>query len=321
MKRIGCLWLLVTAGRVFSDPADSAFVDYDLDWIFPQTLGGLKYAAVEKYDNTDLGYSVFYSLDESFDAVVSVYNMGRPAIPDGCRGEGIDLVFDSVQGLLERDQKQGKVSGLKKRGTAVVPKEGELRFLSAVFHYLEGPPSGVQKIEATYVTGLRNNFLKLQFTFDLLEGKKAQPMADQMIEQLITMVQAPADEQNILLASCAAVLCDPAGYGGRTAAQRVLAKAQGMENLNVYTHLFVWPEGYQKPKTADLLIAAYFAGMLPVVVPQQLEEGGEVEAFTAMLKAYQVLRSKEQIVALPEFEKWMQSPDKQALFDQLMLDE
>ena len=77
--------------------------------------------------------------------------------------------------------------------------------------------------------------------------------------------------------------------GGLTAAQHLLAKTKTMGNLNVYTHLFVWPTGYySKPKNADLLIAGYFAGMLQVVVPKKLEE-------------------------------WAKHPDRRALFDQLLI--
>jgi hypothetical protein len=316
MKRIG---MLIVWGIALAAGAGPAFIDYELNWIFPQNLGGLPYEAAEKYNNPALGYSVFYKQGTSFDAVVSVYNLGRTAIPDGCKGEGVDLVLQSVESALEMRQEKSGIAGLKKRGSTVVPRQGDIQFASTVFQYAEGQTNTVQKIKSAYVTGFRGNFVKLEFTFDLLEGSKARTMADEMVDQLIEVFKGQPDEQALLLASCAAVLHDPAGHGGRTAAQRVMAKAQTMGNLNVYTHLFVWPDGYGKPKNADLLIVAYFAGMLPVVVPQQLEEGGAVEAFAAMLGAYQIMRAKEQIDPIPEFDEWAKHPDKKALFNQLMI--
>jgi hypothetical protein len=319
MRRVILLGFLLSAG--LSVGAETAFVDFEHGWLIPQKLGGLAYTAVEKYDNADLGYTVFYAQGDDFKATVTLYNLGREQIQDGYQGENISLVFDSVKGLLELKQKQTKISGLKTRGSTIVPKKGAVRFSSTVYQYMEPALGGTQKIKSVYITGTHNNFLKLEFTFDLLEGKNARPIVNQMILQLIEMVQSKPSEQEILLACCDAFLYDPAGYGGRTAAQFLMGKAQTMEYLNVYTHLFVWPDGYRKPENADLLIAAYFAGMLQVVVPQQLESGGEQEAFVAMLETYTILRSKEQIKALPEFDEWVAAPDKKVLFDQLLIDE
>jgi len=322
MKRIIGFGLFLLAGLTVSVDAKSAFIDFEQGWVFPQELGGLAYSSTEKYDNSDLGYTVFYELGDSLEAIVSVYNLGHESIPTGYQGEGVDLVFESVKGLLDLQQKQTKISGLKIRGTTIVPKNGAIRFMSTVYQYMEPALTGVQKIRSVYVVGTHNNFLKLEFTFDLLDGKKARQIADQMIFQLTEMIQAgQLSEQELLLACCEAFLYDPGGYGGRTAAQFLMGKAQAMEYLNVYTHLFVWPDGYRKPQNSDLLIAAYFAGMLQVVVPQQLEEGGEFEGFIAMLEAYQVLRSKEQIDAIADFDEWGPLPDKKALFNQLLIDE
>jgi hypothetical protein len=320
MKRIILLGLLLGAGFSLRARAETAFVDFEHGWLIPQKLGGLAYTAVEKYDNADLGYTVFYARG-TFKAAISVYNLGRDSIKEGCQDEEIGIVFEAVKGLLELEQKQTKISGFKIKGSTVVPQKGGVRFFSTVYQYAEPAIGGVQKIRSVYATGTQNNFLKLEFTFDLLEGKNARPIANQMILQLIEMMQSKPTEQETLLACCSAFLHDPAGYGGRTAAQFLMGKAQTMEYLNVYTHLFVWPDGYQKPKNADLLVAAYFAGMLQVVVPEGREEGGELEAFFAMLKTYKKLRSDDQIGVISEFDEWVAAPDKKALFDQLLVEE
>lgn len=304
--------------------AGSAFVDFDLGLVFPQELGGMVYDHSEKYSNESFGYSLVYKKGNSFEAAVAVYNLGRTAIPDGHEGDGIDLVFQSVENDLKRKQEGGAISSLRKRGTAAVPKKGDVRFANLVFQYqqprvVEGVSNRVQRIQSTYVTGTHANFLRIDFTFDVAESAAARTMSQHLLLKLIETIQATPGEEAQLMAACDALLVDPAGYGGRSAAQRVVAKAQTMGDLNVYTHLFVWPDGYRKPKTADLLIAAYFAGMLQVVVPQKLDAGGEYEAFAAMLKAYEAMRSRDQIEAIAEFDEWVANPDKKALFEKLLL--
>jgi len=321
MKRIGFLGMVLAGVFSLSAGADPAFVDLEHSWFFPQKLGGVPFNAVEKYNNTDLGYTIYYGDGDTFQAVVSVYTLGRPSIPDGCKGEDIDMVLKSVESPLQLRQKQEQISGLKKRGTTVVPKQGDIQFVSVVYQYADIGTNTVQNIQASYATGIRNHFVKLQFTFDLLDGKRAQPMAEEMIDQLIAMFKTESDDQEILLACCSVFLQDPAGYSGRAAAQYFMGKAQVMENLNVYTHLFIWPDGYSAPKNVNLLIAAYFAGMLQIVVPQQLDAGGEFEAFCAMLDVYQILRAEEQIDAISELDAWVRNSDKKALFDQLLIEE
>lgn len=303
--------------------ADTAFIDFDLGLVFPQKLGGMMCDRVEKYDNGALGYTVFYGQGD-FSAEISVYNLGREAIADGHARDNVSVVFQSVEGLQKRDQEQGEISNVRKRGSVVVPQKGDIQFANTVYQYLvprvaDGLTNSIPRIQSVYVTGALNNFFKVQFHFDVDKNKQARAMADGMVGKLVSMMKAKPSAEELLLAACDATLYNPADYGGRTAAQYVFSKAQAMGNLNVYTHLFVWPDGYRKPKTADLLIAAYFAGMLKVVVPQQLEAGGEHEAFAAMLQAYSAMRERDDIESIPQLDEWVEAPDKRVLFDELLL--
>jgi len=322
MKRIGLFGLSLVLGLVFSASADSALVDFERKWIFPQDLGGLKYEISEKYEVADFGYRIIYRAGEAFEAEINVYDLGQESIPNGWEGEGIDMVLQSVEDDLQLRLKHGEIKNLKKLRTGVAPHKGTFKFATVVSSYedAEAEPAGTKKLQATYVTGIRNQFIRLRFTFDRPKNMQAQEMANKMISQLTKMATARPEEEEILLASCSAFLNDPASYGGLTAAQHLFAKTKTMGNLNVYTHLFVWPTGYySKPKNADLLIAGYFAGMLQVVVPQKLDEGGEVEAFSAMLDTYKILRSKEQISEIEKVEEWAKHSDRRALFDQLLI--
>ncbi|RKX44376.1 MAG: hypothetical protein DRP64_06655 [Verrucomicrobia bacterium] len=321
MKRIGLFGLSLVLGLVFSASADSALVDFERKWIFPQELGGLKYEISEKYEVADFGYRIIYRAGEVFEAEINVYDLGQESIPNGHKGEGIDIVLQSVEDDLQLRKNHGEIENLKKLQTTETPKTGTFRFATVVSCYEDmAGESPEKKIQATYVTGIRNRFIRLRFTFDREKRGEAGKMANKMIAQLTKMATARPEEEEILLASCAAFLNDPASYGGLTSAQHLFAKTKTMGNLNVYTHLFVWPTGYySKPKNADLLIAGYFAGMLQVVVPQKLDEGGEVEAFSAMLDTYKILRSKEQIDAIEKIDEWAKHPDRRALFDQLLI--
>jgi hypothetical protein len=302
-------------------------VDFDLGLVFPDKLGGLSFDRVEKYNNADLGYSVFYKKSDTFGMDLSVYNLGSASIPDGIQQEQVDRIVRNAETRLKWRQKSGEISNLQKRGTTVVPKKGEIKFSNTVFQYkefrlLEGTTHTVQKIHSVYVTGARGNFIKMEFAFDLIENKVARSVSKRMVQQVIEILKTRLDEEGLLMAACDAAVHDPAGHGGRTAAQHLMAKAKTMENLNIYPHLFVWPtDYYSKPKNADLLVAAYFAGMIKVVVPQNLDEGGEREGFASMLAAYQALRAKEQIKSIPQFDEWSKVPDKNALFERLLIEE
>ena len=315
MKIMAVLFTLLGAVSSFGD---AAFIDFDLKLVFPQELGGLAFEHVEKYNNEAFGYTVFYESDDGLKAEATVYDLGQGTIPDGHEGKAVNLVFESVESLLEKRIEGEAIANVRKRGSTVVPKKGDIRFANTVFQYSEPPDDPTKRIQSVYVTGTHGNLLKLDFRFDMVEGKRATAVSQKMLLQLINMVQAEPAEQELLMAACDALIHDPAGYGGRTAAQRVLAKTQTLGGLNVHTRFFSWPDGYRKPKTADLLVAAYFAGMLKVVVPQQLEEGGEYEAFVALLQAYEAMRAKDQIEALPELDEWAKNPDKKALFEKFL---
>ncbi len=322
MKRIGGLVALFIAAAAWADPA---LVDFDLALVYPDALGGMSYDRVEKYEQPAFGYSVFYRKQGGFMAEITVFNLGRNNIADGHLVDGIKLVFESAERTLERKEEQGVISAFRKRGSTVVPAKGAMRFANTVYQFSEsrvvdGLTNSVQRMQSTYATATRGNFVKLDFTFDLVESSAARSMAEQLIAGIIQMLQAHPSEEELLLAACDALVCDPAGYGGLMAAQRVIAKAQSMEGLNVYTQFFVWPDGYQKPKNADLLVAAYFAGMLKVVIPQQLVEGGEYEGFLALLEAYDSMRRRGAIDAIPELDEWIKTGDRKTLFDQMMID-
>jgi hypothetical protein len=319
MKWLGAVICLISMQAV----ADTALVDFDQGLVFPQELAGMACCKVEKYTNEDLGYSLFYKRDGGFGAEVSVFTFGRDSIPDSCKIADLDVVFQGVESWQKRQEGGGLIANVRKRGGTEVPRSGDTRFANVVFQYSEpraeeGMTNSVPCILSVYATAAHNRFFKIQFNFDASENRAARTMAEQLVEQMVDTVKSKHSEDELLLAACDALVNDPSGYGGRSAAQRIWAKAQAMGDLNIYTHLFVWPDDYRKPKNADLLVAAYLAGMLKVVVPQKLDAGGEKEAFIAMLRAYENMRTRNDIESIPQLDEWTKHPDKRALFDELL---
>ena len=120
MKRIGFFGLSLVLGSVFSASADSALVDFERKWVFPQDLGGLKYEISEKFETADFGYRIIYRAADGFEAEVSIYDFGRDAVPNGCKGEGISAVLQSVDDALKLYQSLQSATGaqvqIRRRG-------------------------------------------------------------------------------------------------------------------------------------------------------------------------------------------------------------
>ncbi len=304
----------------FAPPqASPVLVDEGLRWVFPSELGGMAYERMEKYTSDALGYSIFYGRD-SFKAVLSVLTLGREQVLDGPGGEGIDALVQRFREELGEREENGQISKLQKRGSAVVPMQGTVRFAMTLFQYYEGAPRPLPRCAALYATGCRNRFIQLEFRYDLKDSETARLLSDQMVVQLIDLMGGESSDLALLLAQCDAAVNDPSSYGGRLAARQVLAKTRTLGELNVYTDLFPWEEGYAKPRNVDLLMAAYFAGMLKVVVPAGLPSGGEYEAFDAMLTAYRNMRDRNDIQPIAKLEEWSAAPDRQALYQQLLVE-
>lgn len=323
MKWIGLLVLFVAHAAL----GGAAFVDFDLGLVFPQKLGGMSCDRVEKYSNEEMGYSVFYSMGEGISAEVSVFNLDRKEIGTGYKAEGVDVVFQALEVLLEKQEDDEDISKLKKRGSTVIPRKGDVQFANTVYQYSEpredgGIAGAVTRILSCYVTAAHNNFIKVELVFDIGENTTARKVSEEMVRQMVVLIKAGHSEKELLLAACDAAIYNPADYGGKLAARHVLEKVQTMGDLAIYDAFFVWSElsQWQRPKNVELLEAAYYAGMLKVVIPQNLSEGGDCEAFIAMMEAYAAMRKHDDIKAIPQLEEWVKAPDKKALYKKLLVE-
>lgn len=307
--------------------AGTAFVDFDLGVMFPQKLGGMTCDRVEKYSNQEMGYSVFYSLGDEISAEVSVFNLDRKEIGTGPKAEGIDVIFKALEVLNEKREDEGEIARFKKRGSTVMPRNGDVQFANNVYQYSEqrtvdGKLDPITRIQSVYVTAAHNNFFKVDLVFDIGKNTEARNISEGLVRQMVMLIKAGHSEQELLLAACDALIYNPSDYAGRLAARRVLEKTQTMHDLAIYDAFFVWSElsQWQKPKGAELLEAAYYAGMLKVVIPQNLPEGGDLEAFSAMLDAYKAMRTRDDIKAIEQFEEWIKAQDRKALYKKLLVE-
>jgi len=330
MKRIGICFLLFFGCllSLFAEEksADSkaAFFHAEYQWIYPQKLGGMDYIKLEKYREKEFGYKVFYKKDDTFYANITVYNMGHDTIPDGCTNAVVLERFRGVKLELDRRVKQGQIKDLKEVGPIFVPKTGKRKFALTSFYYKmneENIEKQKRYFRLIYLMGTKNNFFKVDFFFDYPRRKEAKEASQQLVRQLLHMMDSKPDDSQILQASYEALLYDPAGYGGKKAANYFFNKANPMLGLNIYTFIFVWDKSGSPPKNSPLIMAGYFAGMLKTILPKKLEEGGEVEAFTTMLKVYEVMRKKNDIVAIPELDRWVAAPDKKAVLIKLLAEQ
>lgn len=315
MKSWIALFFMLGLGQTF---AGAAFIDFEQKLIFPEELGGMTFDRVEKYSNEALGYSLFYAKGDTFQAEVSISNLGHDTIVDGHTAAEKAQISKRLKIMLERQQDNKEISDLRRRGSNIVPNKGPLRFAYTVFQYKNA--EGDQRLHAVYATGARDNYIKIEFVFDLTAGKQGSAMADKMQAQLVKLLRSRPNNQALLLSACDVLLLNPTSYGGQRSAQYVMGEAEKMGNLNIYPELFAWPDGWRTPKNANLLIAAYFAGMMKVVVPKKLDSGGDAEAFMAMISAYETMRANETIEVIPKLDEWAKAPNKRVLFNQLMVE-
>jgi len=302
------------------DETKTAFFDSDLQWAFPQKLGGLDYVMVEKYDEKEQGYKVFYKEGDAFKVEITIYNMGHATIPDGCKDPMHVERFKGVEYQLKRREKQGQILELKKRGTIFFPPKSTLQFVSTAFQYKlnKNPEDQKSVIKIVYVTAQKNNFVKVVFLCDFAQRVEAQKRSGKMISQLIKMLQTKHDEKTSFLAFYESLLCDPTSYSGKIAAQYILDKVKKAKDLNTYTHLFVWTKMSTPPKNYELLLAGYFAGMFKGMMDEKGENAGDLQAFCTMLDVYKTMRKKDEIVEMPKLDEWAAVSDKKALFEKLL---
>jgi len=320
MKKLSMLLLLGFLGSTSVSIATPGMIDFERQWIFPRELSGFKFLGAEKYQDTDRGYSLYYgTAKEGAVLEIAVFNQGLGAIPDGHESSEIKTLLKVEEDELKwkRDQKQLKK--LFRSKDIISPKKNPVAFRCARFEYRkkEQPDELIHKVVGA--TGNKNQFVVFRYLFNESEKTNATIVIDQVPATLSEMLSEKPDQDRILLDACSLFLESPSSFPGLLSAQYLMAQAQNMDNLNVYPQFFVWPKSYYaKPRNADLLIAAYFAGVLQVVVPAHLEEGGEFEGFVAMLNTYEKLRQTDQIKSIKKLDEWLKTSDKKTLFEKVI---
>jgi hypothetical protein len=316
MKKISIILLLTFSALSSVLSSTPSMIDFERQWRFPRELSGFKFLGAEKYKNEDQGYSLYYGTAEEGPVLeVSVLNQGFETIPDGCKSSEIKTFLQNAESELKWKVDQKQLKNLSRLKDIVAPPKNKISFRCARFEYTEADTPSESLHKVVGVTGNQNQFVAFRY----LTTNEVLTAITQTSSALSQMLAEQPEKDQILLDACALFLESPSSFPGLLSAQYLMGQAQNMDNLNVYPQFFVWPKSYYaKPRNADLLVAAYFAGVLQVVVPAHLDEGGEFEGFIAMLNTYEKLRKVDQIQSIEELDKWLKTSDKKALFQEVI---
>jgi len=316
MKKLNLVLLLSFLGLPILSQATPSMIDFEHQWCFPHELSGFKFLGAEKYKDVDQGYTLYYGTAEEGSVLeVSVLNQGLDAIPDGCKSTEIETFLKSEEKKLKWKADQKQLTHFSRLKDVVAPPKKPIAFRCACFEYTEAetPTEFMHKVVGA--TGNQNHFV----VFRYITTNEVLTTTTEISSALGEMLSEHPDKDQVLLDACSIFLESPSSFPGIISAQYLMGQAQNMDNLNVYPQFFVWPKSYyEKPRNADLLIAAYFAGVLQVVIPAHLDEGGEYEGFIAMLNTYEKLRQTDQIKSIEELDKWLKTSDKKALFEEVI---
>ena len=319
MKKIGLLLFITFLGMAVTTNATPSMVDFERQWIFPKELAGFKFLGAEKYQDADRGYNLYFGSEEKGAVLeLSVFDQGLKSIPEGCKSNEIKTLLKTSEDELIWKKNQKKLKCVKRQKDFIFPRTAP-SFCCAHFEYamINQPTQTVHKVVGA--TGSKNQFMVFRYVFDETGKDDLRVKIPQISTTLSKILSEKPDEDNLLLSACGIFLESPSSFPGIFSAQYLMGHAQNMDNLNVYPQFFVWPKSYYaKPRNADLLIAAYFAGVLQVVIPAHLDEGGEFEGFIAMLNTYKKLRQADQIKSIETLDQWIEEADKKALFEKVI---
>ena len=291
-------------------------VDMEAELIFPMKLSGMITLEPHFYDNPDLGYSLRYAKDEWSKVDIYVYNLGLPEIPNGPNSEAVKKESRSVSRIISSMQDDDRYTNVKKLGKTTTPMSGKTRFIKESYQYTQ---DGSGRLSESYITGYNNHFIKIRFTYAEKRRSEAKKVAKELLEGLVGLMESNHDEKTMALAAISVFLSDPSSKAARASIQGAVDYAIETEvfTISIPAEIFPWTGNEVEIENSELLITAYFAGVMSFIVPNELDRGGEVEGFTEMLTTYQALREKDEIQKISELDAWLLEDDKMALFHRI----
>lgn len=130
--------------------------------LFPEKITGLENVKVTDYEakNPGLGVGVSYR-SPTIKADVYLYTEALPSIPDGVESPLITQHFQQICGDIYTLEKIGAYHSVERLSEGKVSL-GTHVALSASFSYFQ---DGVEQLSYIYLTGYKNHFLKIRFTY------------------------------------------------------------------------------------------------------------------------------------------------------------
>ncbi len=300
-----------------------AFVDTEAQLIHPGFMAGWLAAGVHMYDQPGLGYSIRYAKDASQRLTLYVYDMNLPTIPNGPDNRFVkeqNRATVDRRRRLQTEDRYEKVSTLKK---SVTPRSwGDIRFSKATYEFIQPDlrsekHSGKCRSES-YITGYKNHFVKIRFTYD----RETKCSAEEFIKALVQLMETDHSEQTVMLAAIELFNDRPLSTEGQAAAHSFMTYAIDTDDFTIMIHdsLMPWMEQSDELENSNLLLSAYFAGGVEHILTNHLDKGGEPGSFFNVIHMYEQLREDDEIQEIPEIEAWLKEKDKKALLKRLTTD-
>ena len=130
--------------------------------LFPEKIMGLENVRVTDYEASYPGFGVGVSYrSPTIKADVYLYTGGLPSIPDGVESTLVTQHFQQICGDIYTLEKSGSYHSVERLSEGKVSL-GTHVALSASFSYFQ---DGVEQVSYIYLTGYKNHFLKIRFTY------------------------------------------------------------------------------------------------------------------------------------------------------------
>jgi hypothetical protein len=154
------------------DVVKESFTDEKLLLTFPSTLGHLKFAGYEAFDDPGMGYSIRYNSTENMKVDLYVYDKGLLSVPEGHTDPVIAKELAGSDSTIRHYEKQGAYLSVKELGRGVYPEKpdpSDVTFLFSRYQYHQAARRGVtftgERISETFIRGFRDHFVKIRVSY------------------------------------------------------------------------------------------------------------------------------------------------------------
>ena len=193
------LWLTLLASFVtgaWAGPADQEWIEKQTGLAFPAKLAGLTRSRVQTYGQQALGVSVGYSGEQLLKTDVYVYNKGIKEIPDGVDSKVVKDEIQQCVAEIKKMEQMGYYSSVAELASSIRvfgEDNGQKKALCRSFVYQEerrtGVPSPVKRKSYLLLTGYKNHFFKIRFTFLIEHEATGEQSLESFLSEIAKLLQ------------------------------------------------------------------------------------------------------------------------------------